>query len=109
MTTQTAKNSNDESLQRDQDRDRKQAEQDMLYKLKITIGEEGRYADKLNDIAVGYAAAKGQDVSAARSEIEQKFETTFGRTPHEYLELHFEQRRSNGRSRDRSSGRGMNR
>ena len=82
-----------------------QAERDMLYK--IAIDDDGRYADKLNDIAVGYAAAQGRDMPSARNEIEQKFETAFGQSPHEYLDQHYAQRRSNGKHRERGNGRAM--
>lgn len=91
---------------KDQDRDRKQAEQDMLYRLKNAIDSKGRYAYRLDDMASGYAAAQGTDSLIARNEIEQKFETSFGRSPKDYLDQHYDRLRANGTNRKQGNGRG---
>ncbi len=96
-TKNTPKNSQDQH---------KQAEQDMLYRLKSAIDGRGRYAYRLNDMASGYAAANGMPATVARMEIERKFTDQFGKSPQEYLDRHYEEMRENGliKPRERTNG-----
>ncbi|MCH6256808.1 hypothetical protein MLD52_09640 [Puniceicoccaceae bacterium K14] len=75
------------------------AEQEMLFSLKANIDKYGRYSNKLTDMAQGYAAGRGVPSTSARMAIEDKFANQFGRTPKQYLEQQFEQRKQHSRGR----------
>jgi hypothetical protein len=82
------------------------AETDMVYKLKTAIDQRGRYAYRLNDMASGFAAGRGVTPMEARAEIETSFRKTFGKSPQEYLDAHYEQLREHSSKLAASKGRG---
>jgi|GEM_PF-3403094 len=83
-----------------------QAEQDMLYKLKSGIDQNGSYKYRLNDLSTGFGAGRGINVVDARTEIIEKFEKQFGKDPYKYMNDLFEKRQEMTQSNGRSSGRG---
>lgn len=76
-------------------------EQEIVYRLKTTIDERGRYAYRMRDLAVGYAAGKEISVAAARVQIEDHFEQQMGQPIQEYLDNHYAQLKQNSRTRSR--------
>lgn len=83
-----------------------QAEQELLFKLKGAIDQNGRYSYRLNDLATGYAAGRGIPVMSARLAIEDKFAQQFGLGPKEYLERHYNERRGIAQTRGREDSEG---
>ena len=77
------------------------AKQEMVFKLKQSIDNNGRYAYRLNDMSAGYAAGKGVSNAEARKEIEASFAKQVGKSPKAYLEQHFETRKSHDSSKSR--------
>lgn len=70
------------------------ADQELVFKLKQSIDNQGRYAYRLNDMSAGYAAGKGIQTEEARKEIEASFTKNIGKSPKDYLEQRFETRKS---------------
>lgn len=75
---------------------------DLVFTIKANIDQHGKYKYRLNDMAMGYAAATGTTSFQAKAEIEDKFTQSFGRSPHEYLERHYNQLRETSQSRKAS-------
>lgn len=81
-------------------------DQELVYRLKAAIDQRGRYAFRLNDMAAGYAAAQGISNAAARSAIEERFTQALGKSPQEYLDRHYDERRKLDQAPERTPGRG---
>ena len=88
-------------------------DQELVYRLKAAIDQRGRYSFRLNDMAAGFAAGQGISNAAARRAIEDRFTDQVGRSPQEYLDKHYDERRQQGqetvRSRSRQRDRGDDR
>jgi hypothetical protein len=78
------------------------AENKMVSRLQDAIDDKGRYAYRLKDIAIGYAAAKGIKENEAKDEIKASFEKRMGVSLQGYLE---QDRLENGLTNDNNSGR----
>lgn len=85
-STQNSRGHNEEHLN--------SPEGELVHRLKLAIDDRGRYDYRLNDMSAGYAAGKGIASHAARREIEDHFKNHFGKTPHQYLEDRFSERRN---------------
>ena len=78
------------------------AEHKMVSRLQDAIDEKGRYAYRLKDIAIGYAAAKGIKENEAKDEIKASFQEKMGVSLQGYLE---QDRLENGLSNETSTER----
>lgn len=74
----------------------------MVSRLQDAIDDKGRYAYRLKDIAIGYAAAKGIKENEAKDEIKATFQKQMGVSLQGYLE---QDRLANGLSNDSDTGR----
>lgn len=82
----------------------KAAERKVVSRLQEAIDDRGRYAYRLKDLAIGYAAAQGCSEVAAKDKINDLFQDQMGLGMREYLENHrlerglsVESKHSNGR------------
>jgi len=66
---------------------------ELLYGIKSDIDREQQYGDRMKDRASGYAAGRGISQEEAYQEISAAFGQKFGRSPHDYLQNLFDQRR----------------
>lgn len=73
------------------------AEHKMVSRLQDAIDDKGRYAYRLKDMAIGYAAAKGIKENEAKDEIKATFAKRMGISLQGYLE---QDRLENGLSVD---------
>lgn len=78
------------------------AENKMVSRLQDAIDDKGRYAYRLKDMAIGYAAAKGIKENEAKDEIKETFAKRMGVSLQGYLE---QDRLENGLSVDSGSER----
>lgn len=76
------------------------ATRQLAYTLKTAIDQEGRYKQRLDDMAMGYGAGQGITAHAARNELESAFSQEVGMRPHAYLDQHYEQLKEERASRD---------
>jgi len=81
-------------------------DQEIVCRLKNAIDSRGRYAYRLADISAGYAAALGISNAAARSAIEERFTQALGKSPQEYLDRHYDERRKLEQAPERTRERG---
>lgn len=71
-------------------------DQELVYRIKSSIDQRGRYSFRLNDMAAGFASGRGVTNTAARTTIENRFTEQMGMTPQEYLDKHYDERRAQG-------------
>lgn len=83
-------------------------DQELVYRIKSAIDQRGRYSFRLQDMAAGFAAGQNISNAAARRAIEDRFTQQVGRTPQDYLDRHYDERRQHGqestRTRQRDHG-----
>ena len=72
------------------------ADQDLIYRLKQTIDQRGRYSFRLQDMVAGFAAGQNISTAAAQRNIEDRFTEEFGVSPRDYLDKHYNDRREQG-------------
>ena len=69
-----------------------QEERELASRLRATIDRNGRYSYRLDDMAAGFAAGRGISPTEARRNIENVFQTTYSRSPKEYMDQRFKDR-----------------
>lgn len=69
-------------------------EQELDYRLKGAIDQTGRYVGRLDDMTAGFAAGRNLPFIEARKAIEDSFAKQFGMRPQDYLDRHYDQRRT---------------
>lgn len=69
-------------------------EQELDYRLKGAIDQTGRYVGRLDDMTAGFAAGRNLPFIEARKAIEDSFAKQFGMRPQDYLDQHYDQRRT---------------
>ncbi len=71
-------------------------DQELVYRIKSSIDQRGRYSFRLGDMAAGFAAGKDVSPTMARHTIENRFKEQLGMSPKEYLDKHYDELRAQG-------------
>lgn len=87
-------------------------DQELVYRIKSSIDQRGRYSFRLADMSAGFASGRNVSPTMARQTIEKSFIEQLGLTPQQYLDKHYDERREQGlevrpsRQRNRNQDRG---